>query len=76
MKVVIYGKEGCGFCRRAKKFCENEELAYEYYSLGTDVTKEDIQKAVGGEFPTYPQILVDGEPIGGYTELFDRVMGL
>jgi len=75
MKVEIYGKDKCVFCRKAKKLCEDRELDFEYFSLGTDVTKEDIQNRVG-DFKTYPQVIVDGEPIGGFTELFDHVMGL
>jgi len=66
--IEIYGKPACPFCDKAKTLCEMKGLEYTYKSLGTDYTKEELLEC----FPnarTVPQIKVDGECIGGYTEL-------
>tara|TARA_R110000803_G_scaffold20442_2_gene52618 strand:+ start:2648 stop:2878 length:231 start_codon:yes stop_codon:yes gene_type:complete len=66
--VLIYGKPNCPFCDMAKQLCEREGLTYTYKSLGEDFTREEMIE----KFPdarTFPQIIIDGEYCGGYTEL-------
>jgi len=66
--IIIYGKTQCGYCDMAKRLCETRGLDFEYKQLDKDFTREVILE----EFPgarTFPQIIVDGEKIGGYTEL-------
>lgn len=74
MKVVIYGKEGCAFCTRAKELCEAKEIDHEYIDfVKTGMTKQDLEQIVGKPIGTVPQILVDGVAIGGYTDLVPLV---
>lgn len=66
--ILIYGKPGCPFCEKAKTLCEIRGLAYEYKSMGTDFTREELLET----FPmakTVPQIVVNGVKIGGYEDL-------
>ena len=66
--ILIFGKPACPFCEKAKAFCEQRNLEYEYKSLGEDFSREWLLE----EFPgakTVPQIVVNGLKIGGYTEL-------
>ena len=47
-------------------------LEYEYKSFGTDFTREEMMET----FPTartFPQIIVDGNKIGGYNELKEHL---
>ena len=72
--IEIYGKTNCPFCDKAKALCEKKGLEYVYKQLDTDFTREDLFE----EFPTartFPQIIVDGDKIGGYQEFKALVDG-
>ena len=56
------------YCDKAKALCEREGLEYSYKELDKDFTREEFFNI----FPTartFPQIKIDGNDIGGYTEL-------
>lgn len=66
--ILIYGKNGCPFCDKAKALCESRGYDYEYRTLDVDYTKEQLLET----FPlakTVPQIVVNGVKVGGYNEL-------
>jgi glutaredoxin len=66
--IEIFGKTQCPFCDKAKALCERESYEYSYKQLDKDFTREDFFDM----FPTartFPQIKINGELIGGYTEL-------
>jgi glutaredoxin 3 len=66
--ITIYGKPRCTFCDRAKALCEQKGLDYEYKLLDADYTAEELFEMVP-DARTFPQIFIDGEPIGGYQQL-------
>ncbi len=58
----MYSTRWCGYCVRAK-------TAYEEIALDDDPAfRQTVHDLTGGW--TVPQILIDGVPIGGYTELW------
>ena len=65
----MYTTEWCGYCVRAKALLDGKGLEYEELLLeeGPDF-RQRLFDLTGGW--TVPQILIDGEPIGGYTELW------
>ena len=65
--IEIYGKPQCPSCVKAKQLCEMRQLSFEYKQLGTDFDREEIMEMFPGA-RTFPQIIVDGEKIGGFTE--------
>jgi len=70
--VEIWSKYNCIFCDKAEKLCQIKGLEYKKYMLGVDYSREDLIK----KFPearTFPQITQDGQYIGGYTELEQRL---
>jgi len=73
MTIIVYSKNNCVFCTKAKTLLSNLGLEYEEKSLekdfGSDPSKliEDIGKNVR----TMPQIKIDGELIGGYNQLVE-----
>ena len=73
MKVEIYSIPNCPYCVRAKGLAERKGHEVIYKMMG-----EEFQPRVVRElFPTartFPQIIVDGEKIGGYTEL-EKLIG-
>ena len=71
--IIIYGKEQCPYCDMAKDLAERTGQEYEYKQLGKDFAFKDLVE----RFPTartFPQIIVDGISIGGYTEL-EKLIG-
>ena len=65
----MYTTRWCSFCTRAKTLLESKGLPFEEISLDDDPAfRQHLFELTGGW--TVPQILVDGEPIGGYTELW------
>ena len=63
--ILIYGKPMCPFCDKAKAICEQRGYIYEYRSLGTDYTKEELLETFPGA-RTVPQIVVNGVKVGGF----------
>ena len=68
-RIQIYTTRWCGYCVRARSLLEAKGLAYEEIALdGEPAFRQRIFDLTGGW--TVPQILIDGDPIGGYTELW------
>ena len=64
----MYTTRWCGYCVRAKTLLEARGIEYEEISLDDDPGfRRRLLDLTGGW--TVPQILIDGRPIGGYTEL-------
>ena len=69
-RITIFGREGCGFCKRAKELCEMQELNFIYIDIHKEgISKADLEKTVGKPVETVPQVFHGQEHIGGYTEL-------
>jgi len=66
--IEIYGKDNCPYCDMAKALCKQKGLDYEYKQLGTDFDRDEMLSTFPGA-RTFPQIILDGQKIGGYTEL-------
>ncbi len=65
----MYTTRWCGYCVRAKALLEGKGLEFEEISLDANPTfRQKLFDLTGGW--TVPQILIDGKPIGGYTELW------
>ena len=65
----MYTTKWCGYCVRAKALLDDKGLPYEEITLDDDPAfRRKLQELTGGW--TVPQILIDGTPIGGYTELW------
>jgi glutaredoxin 3 len=65
----MYTTRWCGYCVRAKALLDGKGVAYEEIMLDDDPEfRRKLQELTGGW--SVPQILIDGTPIGGYTELW------
>jgi len=65
----MYTTRWCGYCVRAKTLLDAKGLDYEEIRVDDDPTfRQKLLELTGGW--TVPQILIDGEPIGGFTELW------
>jgi glutaredoxin len=68
MKAVVWSKPACPFCDQAKALLKLKGIAYEEKVIGDGYMKEDLLEAVPTA-RTVPQILIDDQLIGGFTEL-------
>ncbi len=71
---VIYGKQDCMFCDKARRLLKSKNLAFTYLQLDTDYTMDELWQKV--KFTTYPQIFFHDYHIGGYRQLHDYVENL
>src|SRR5919198_797005 len=68
-RVRVYSTRWCAYCVRAKALLDTRGFEYEEVSLDDDPAfRQKLFDLTGGW--TVPQILIDDEPIGGYTELW------
>jgi glutaredoxin 3 len=68
-RIQMYTTRWCGYCERAKALLDARGLAYEEIRLDDEPGfRAMLEEKTGGW--TVPQILIDGSPIGGYTELW------
>jgi glutaredoxin 3 len=68
-RVQMYTTAWCGYCVRAKALLEAKRIEFDEINLDDDRDfRQKLLDLTGGW--TVPQILIDGRPIGGYTELW------
>jgi glutaredoxin 3 len=68
-KVEIYTKWGCPYCVRAKALLDAKGAAYEEYDITMGGPKRaEMQERAPGAM-TVPQILIDGQPVGGSDDI-------
>ena len=74
MKIVIYSKNNCQFCNKAKHMIKSLGLEYEEKSLEKDFDSDPtkLMEDIGKPVRTMPQIKIDGELIGGYNQLIEH----
>ena len=73
MKVEIYSIPNCPYCVRAKNLAEQKGHEVVYNMMGEEFQATDV-KTLFPTARTFPQIIVDGEKIGGYVEL-EKMIG-
>ena len=72
-EVKMYTKKVCPYCVKAKNLATHKGHEVVYNMMGQEFQPTDVREL----FPTartFPQIIVDGEKIGGYTEL-EKLIG-
>ena len=65
----MYTTEWCGYCVRAKALLDAKHIEYEEIPLDGDPAFRATIHELTGNW-TVPQIFIDDQPIGGYTELW------
>ena len=66
--IKIYTTSWCGPCKMAKRLLDEKGYAYEEIDIEEkDWSREDLFNKTGGR--TVPQIVIEGETIGGYDDL-------
>ena len=68
-EVLIYTKEVCPYCVRAKSLLQRKGIPFNEIKITNDVTKEEMMKKSGGRM-TVPQIFIGEKSIGGCDDLY------
>jgi glutaredoxin 3 len=67
-EITVYTTDHCSLCTSAKTLLERRGIAYEEVNLARDPDgRSKLQRVTG--MLSFPQIVIDGETIGGFTEL-------
>ena len=67
-RVTVYTTEPCGFCRTAKALLNSRGIPYDEINRAKDPSgRSELAELTG--MMTFPQVVIDGEPIGGFQEL-------
>ena len=74
MKAIVWSKYNCPYCEQAKALLNQKGIVFEERKIGDGYTKEDLLEAVPSA-RTVPQIFLDDELVGGFTELRAKLNG-
>ena len=72
MDIIIYTQGLCGYCDMAKREFEKRGWEYTAYSINEGPLSKNNKASLMERFPnakTVPQIWINDNHIGGYTEL-------
>lgn len=68
MKATVWSKYHCPFCDQAKALLQQKGYEIDERKIGDGYTKEELLEAIPTA-RTVPQIFLEEEYIGGFTEL-------
>ena len=74
-EVKIYTLDYCPFCQKAKMFLDNLKVKFE--EISCEENEDEMRQKLTEEYKlsylaTFPQIIIDGKNIGGYTDLVEK----
>jgi glutaredoxin 3 len=70
MNALVYSKENCPYCVKAKALLVQKNISFMEVKIGDDMLREDFI-AMFPEQRTVPLIFVNGVKIGGHYELVE-----
>jgi glutaredoxin len=68
MKAIVWSKDQCPYCDQAKALLKQKGIEFEERNVSRDWTREQLLEAVPTA-RTVPQIFMNEELVGGFTEL-------
>ena len=69
MKVLIYTKDNCIWCDRAKILLDSKKISYNEIDLSDDGERLKFYEKIGDNVKTVPQVFIDDKRIGGFQDL-------
>jgi len=73
-QAIVWSKDSCPFCDQAKALLAQLGIAFEERRIGSGYTREQLLEAVPTA-RTVPQIFLEDQHIGGFTELKKHLQG-
>ena len=74
-RVTVYSTAHCGFCSMAKTKLDQWDIPFDEVRIDNDAAAMKQFAEVTSGARTVPQIIIDGKPIGGFSELTELHMG-
>jgi len=71
MEIVIYSKENCSYCSKAKSLVKNLGLEFTEKKMESFKSPQAMLEDIGKQVRTMPQIKIDNKLIGGYNQLVE-----
>ena len=71
MEIVIYSKNNCTFCNKAKHLVKTLGLTYEEKKMEEFDSPQAMLEDIGKPVRTMPQIKIDDKLVGGYNQLIE-----
>jgi glutaredoxin 3 len=69
-QITVYTTDPCARCIRAKDLLSRHSLEFDEVNLAKDpVGRRELAEFTG--HMTFPQIVIDGRPLGGFQELLE-----
>lgn len=68
MRALVYSKENCPFCVKAKTLLTIKKIDFTEIEIGKDMTREDFVSLFPDQ-KTVPLIFIDEQRVGGFDEL-------
>ena len=68
MTAIVWSKDHCPYCDQAKALLTQRNIVYEERKIGHGYSREELLEAVPNA-RTVPQIVINNQLIGGFTEL-------
>jgi glutaredoxin-like protein len=69
LDVLVFTRDGCPFCARAKGMLRDHDVDFEEIVVGETVSQRGVRAASGND--TVPQVFVDGRYLGNSQALAD-----
>lgn len=67
-RVILFTTDACNFCVHARSLLTKRGVEFDEVDLGKQpALQEELAEVTG--LKSFPQIIVDGEPLGGLNEL-------
>ena len=74
IKAIVWSKYYCSFCDQAKVLLKQRGISFQEKKIGDGYSKEELLEAIPTA-RTVPQIFIDDQLIGGFTELKAHLNG-
>ena len=71
MEIIVYSKNNCGYCTKAKALIKNLGLTYTEKKMEDFASLDALLEDIGKKVRTMPQIKIDGRLVGGYNQLVE-----
>ncbi len=73
-RVTVYSTASCPICVRTKIMLDKWEIAFDEVMIDADASAMKEFAEVTNGARTVPQIIIDGKPVGGFSELTELHM--
>lgn len=71
-EITVYSTEPCSFCVRVKGLLKTRGVEFSEVNLSKD-PQGRVELASRTGMMTFPQVLIDGELLGGYAEVQEAI---